>query len=291
VSRELGAIQWHDSRQAFDVEALGLKERIYQGSFQFSELYDGWWPQLILTNESGDFSRRGNLLRIQPDGMMTYIEELDVSTKSPMQMGSFPFDSQTCTASFEALGFDVSEVLLRANPQNSDSKLQNVTVDDWRFIGFATSTSENGPLHADSGQNLQSTFHVNIEVERDTGFILREIVAPLIMLIMLSWSVFWMDRESLGDRMDISFIGVLTVVAFQILVNEQLPRISYFTLMSTFLYINYLLLCGSVIMNLVVGWLDRSGQKKLGNRIDIYCRWIFPASYFGLIGLSTLYYL
>jgi hypothetical protein len=284
-------LTWLDSRQAFDAEAFDLQERIYQGGFQFSEVYDGWWPQLILTNESGNFSRRGNLLRITPDGMMTYIEELDISAKSPMKMGAFPFDQQTCTASFEVLGFDVSEVLLSADPRNSGHKLKDVSVADWRFIGLTTTTTEDNLMNAHGGQATLSTLHVNIEVERDPGFILRVIIAPLIMLVMLSWSVFWMDRESLGDRMDISFIGILTVVAFQILVSEQLPHIPYFTLMSTFLYINYLLLFATVIMNLVVGRLDRSDRKALGNRIDIRCRWMFPASYFGLIGLSALYFL
>jgi len=36
-------LTWRDSRQAFDAEALGLKERVYQGSFQFNEVYEGWW--------------------------------------------------------------------------------------------------------------------------------------------------------------------------------------------------------------------------------------------------------
>ena len=72
-------LTWRDLRQAFDAEALGVQQRIYQGDFQFSEVYEGWWPQLILTNESGGFSRRGNLLRIAPDGTMTYIEELEIS--------------------------------------------------------------------------------------------------------------------------------------------------------------------------------------------------------------------
>jgi len=284
-------LTWQDARQAFDAEALGLQERIYQGGFQFSEVYEGWWPQMILTNESGEFSRRGNLLRIAPDGMMTYIEELDISAKSPMKMGAFPFDRQTCTASFEVLGFDVSEVLLSADSRNSGHKLKDVSVADWRFIGLATTTTEINPMNAHAGQAALSTLHVNIQVERDPGFIFRVIIAPLIMLVMLSWSVFWMGRESLGDRMDISFVGILTVVAFQILVSGQLPHIPYFTLMSTFLYINYLLLFGSVIINLVVGWLDRSDRKALGNRIDYRCRWIFPISYFGSIGLSALYYL
>jgi hypothetical protein len=284
-------LTWLDSRQAFDTEALGLQERIYQGGFQFSEVYDGWWPQLILSNESGDFSRRGNLLRITPDGMMTYIEELDISAKSPMKMGAFPFDQQTCTASFEVLGFDASEVLLSADSRNSGHKLTDVSVADWRFTGLTTSTTENNLFDALAGQAALSTLHVNIQVERDPGFIIRLIVLPLIMLVMLSWSVFWMDSESLGNRMDISFVGILTVVAFQILVSGQLPHIPYFTLMSTFLYINYLLLFCSVIVNLVVGRLDRSDRRALGNRIDVSCRWVFPASYFGLIGLAALFFL
>ena len=284
-------LTWLDSRQAFDTDALGLQERIYQGSFQFSEVYDGWWPQLILTNESGDFSRRANLLRITPDGKMTYIEKLDISAKSPMKMGAFPFDQQTCTASFEVLGFDVGEVLLSTDPRNSGHNLKDVSVADWRFIGLTTSTTENDLFDANVGQAASSNLHVNVQVERDPGFIIRVIVIPLIMLVMLSWSVFWMDSESLGDRMDISFVGILTVVAFQVLVSGQLPHIPYFTLMSTFLYINYLLLFSSVIINLVVGKLDRSSRKTLGNWIDICCRWIFPTSYFGLIGLSVLYYL
>jgi len=47
---------------------------------------------------------------------------------------------------------------------------------------------------------------------------------------MLSWSVFWMDKSLLGDRLSISFIGILTVVSYQILLGETLPRIAYFTL-------------------------------------------------------------
>jgi hypothetical protein len=72
-------LTWQDPRQSFDADATGLDERIYQGEFQFSEVYEGWWPQLILTNESGEFGRSGNLLRIAPDGTLTYLEELDVS--------------------------------------------------------------------------------------------------------------------------------------------------------------------------------------------------------------------
>jgi hypothetical protein len=82
------------------------------------------------------------------------------------------------------------------------------------------------------------------------------VVFPFVILVGLTWSVFWMDRESLGSRMDISFIGVLTVVAFQIVVSDRLPRISCFTIMSSFMYVNYLTLAAGVFVNLRVS----SGQ-------------------------------
>jgi hypothetical protein len=116
------------------------------------------------------------------------------------------------------------------------------------------------------------------------------VVFPMALLVMLSWSVFWMDRESLGERMDISFIGILTVVAYQIMVSSTIPRIPYFTLMSAFIYISFVTMCASVVINLVVGRMDRTGRRELGDRIDRRCRLAFPAAYATLLALATAYF-
>jgi hypothetical protein len=92
--------------------------------------------------------------------------------------------------------------------------------------------------------------------------------------------IFWMDRETLGNRMDISFIALLTVVAFQIMVEQALPAIPDFTLMAGFLAINYLLLAATIVINLRVDQLDRAGRREAGDALDRRCRWIFPLLYF-----------
>jgi hypothetical protein len=91
-----------------------------------------------------------------------------------------------------------------------------------------------------------------------------------------------MDRASLGDRLNVSFIGILTAVAYQIVVGEIMPQISYTTLMHGFLNLSFFIICATVVVNLVVGKLDEVGKSEAGNRIDRRCRWIFPLSYFGL---------
>jgi hypothetical protein len=58
-------LSWHDSRQAFDPVIEGTEEKIYQGNFQFDEMFTGWYPQLILVNESGLYEKHGVLLRVR----------------------------------------------------------------------------------------------------------------------------------------------------------------------------------------------------------------------------------
>jgi hypothetical protein len=104
---------------------------------------------------------------------------------------------------------------------------------------------------------------------------------------MLSWSVFWMERSSLADRINLSFIGILTAVAYQSMVSEIMPQISYMTLMTGFLNASFILMCLTVVINLVVAGLDKQGKFDAGDRLDKRCRWIFPLAYFGWIALMT----
>ncbi|MBW2587681.1 MAG: hypothetical protein JRD92_12155 [Deltaproteobacteria bacterium] len=135
---------------------------------------------------------------------------------------------------------------------------------------------------------------VSMEVERQSFFMIRLVVFPLILIVMLSWSVFWMDRSSLGERISVSFIGILTAVAYQTVVSEILPQISYMTLMHGFLNLSFIIMCATVVINLVVGKLDQAGKPEAGNRVDRRSRWIFPLSYLGLnmlmAGVAFVFY-
>ena len=46
-------LTWRDARQAFDPAVAGVEEKVFQGAYQFNEIWPGWYPQVILVNESG----------------------------------------------------------------------------------------------------------------------------------------------------------------------------------------------------------------------------------------------
>ena len=120
-----------------------------------------------------------------------------------------------------------------------------------------------------------SAFVVRVELERESFFVVRLVVIPLMLIVMLSWSVFWMERSSLPDRISVSFIGILTAVTYQIVVSEIQPHISYVTLTHGFLDLSLLIMCATVVINVLAGALDKHGKVEAGDRVDRRCRWAF----------------
>ncbi|MGH7179977.1 MAG: hypothetical protein ACREJC_21550, partial [Tepidisphaeraceae bacterium] len=168
---------------------------------------------------------------------------------------------------------------------NSASAAGSLTrVSQWTLEGVEASIRTMNASAA-GGNGVASAFVVNMVVKRKPLFMLRLVMIPLALIVILSWSVFWMDRSSLGDRMSVSFVGILTAVAYQITLAGTLPKVSYVTFMHGFLNISFLSMSASVVINLVVGAADKRGHEH-GDRIDRRCRWIFPVIYFGLNAIA-----
>ena len=282
-------LEWHDERQAFDPAAVGVGEKLFQGAFQFNEVFDGWFPEVVLVNEAGLYENHGVVLRIRPDGRLRLIQTVNAAGKTDLDLRAHPFDRQRLEAIFEVLGFDESEVVLEpaasAHPPHWGPGTARMP--QWSLEGVDTSSRSRPASHAGE-LGVASTFVVGIDVERQSMFMVRLVIVPLVLIVMMSWSVFWMDKSSLGDRISVSFIGILTVVSYQIILSEILPRISYMTLMNGFLNMSFFVMCGTVVVNLWVGALDKQGKAAAGDRIDRRCRWIFPLVYLGLLGWVLL---
>lgn len=286
-------LKWHDPRQAFDPAGAGVDEKIFQGGYQFDELSTGWYPQVVLVNESGLYQKSGVVLRVQPDGTSTLIETLNAAAEEEFNMSRFPLDRHRLEAVFEVLGFDRDEVLLQVESDEAGSLASEVRVPQWTVTGITASVRDRPASYA-GRRGVSSALVVSVDVQRKPFFTMRLVVFPLIVIVLLSFSVFWMDRSSLGDRLSVSFIGILTAVAYLLVTSENLPRISYVTLMHGFLNLSFLTMCATVVINLVVGGLDKRGKSELGDRIDRLCRWAFPLAYFALllvmVGVAILFY-
>ncbi|MCB1854309.1 MAG: hypothetical protein KDI05_05505 [Halieaceae bacterium] len=270
---------WNDPRVAF-TPADGVDELVFQGNYQFDEVGTGWYPTVVLANESGMFEVSGVVLRVLPDGTCTLVQSINATAEVDMDMRLFPFDSHRLEAVFEILGFDRDEVRFELAAGAENTFLESgASLPHWAVTGLTITTRDGPSAYAGRGVN-SSALVVGVEVKRNSFYIRQLVSFPLIIIVLLSFSVFWMERSSLGDRTSVSFIGILTGVSYQLVMGAVMPEISYFTLMHAFLIISFLTMCATVVINLWVGALDKKGHHELGDRIDRRCRWIFPLLYF-----------
>ena len=87
-------LTWKDIRQSFDPEVEGTDYKLYQGPYQFLEVYEGWWPQLVAANSVGNIPLQGVSLKISSDGTMLLTQEIAALLKSSMNLRKYPFDHQ-----------------------------------------------------------------------------------------------------------------------------------------------------------------------------------------------------
>lgn len=296
-------LKWSDPRQAYDPAQIGLADippqetlarrpaRAYQGDFAVKEVYQGWRPHIKISNGIGDRSTNHMAIGAYPDGTMVYAEYFHARVETPMDLSTFPFDNQSLEVYLHPYNYQSNEVVLIHEPNMSGTWVQDKGIAEWTKQGI--NIKEKTAEYVRLGGNKQyfSELVVGINIGRRPGHIILSIILPLLILVSLSWCIFWMDEESIASRVNISLVGILSVVAYYFVVLDNVPDIPYLTMMDAFMIATFLTLAATVVISFVVEKQNRLGRKSIGDKIDYICRWAFPLGYATITGLIVLLYL
>lgn len=291
---------WKDERLAYDPGSVGYPEnyqlgdytlvprKLYQGDFAVKETFFGWRPYLIIQNGIGDRTITTMGLGVWPDGTVQYSETFHAKVETPMDLRLFPFDSQELQVHVMALLYRSKQLILVTDDNLSVSWDHEIGIAQWKNEGFsfAENTLELAPKN---GETLtKSEVIASIHIKRMPQHFLLSIILPLVILVCLSWIVFWMDEEATSDRINVSFIGILSVVAYYFVIQDSIPSISYITLIDCFMIVTFFILAASVIITLIVDKQNKSERVHVGDKIDLIARWAFPSFYISVSLLITL---
>jgi hypothetical protein len=289
------AASWNDPRLAFDAEKEGTDRKIFQGEYQFAEVYAGWWPQFLFTNQVGAGETKAVTVEVYPDGRVRYLEQRNAEFETPMALQAYPFDTQRLRVSMIPFGNLKHEVLLEVDHRYAEAtddyvrREQNVNVAGWDLQHLELHTDEQY-IAAGDDKNYYSRLVATIQLKRRSWQLVWAILFPLVVLVSVIWSIFWIEIDSLADRLNVSFIGVLTIVAYQFVVIENMPRMSYLTFTDTLLLASFLTMAATIPQSLAIHSLVRKGKQGIARKIDRTCRWAFPLAYLLMVGTIVLWY-
>jgi hypothetical protein len=285
-------LQWLDPRLAYDPTDVDLEpgdwvvgdytrapRKIYQGYYAATELFEGWRPHVDIPNGIGDRQPTNMAVGVWPDGMVVYAETFFARVETPMDLRRYPFDRQSLEVFFHPFHYQRDEVVLIPNDALAATWNQNLGIAEWAREAVLMSERPIEIEYFDDRLVTMSEFVVTIQLRRRPLHVLVSLLFPLVVLVCLTWSVFWMDEETISNRINISFIGILSVVAYYFVLLEGVPKASYLTLLDVFMIATFLILAAGAIVNIVVDKLNKGDRVEIGDRVDRVCRWAFPVGY------------
>jgi hypothetical protein len=128
-----------------------------------------------------------------------------------------------------------------------------------------------------------------VTVRRHTTFHLTKFFLPLLIIVLVSITVFWVDPEDLPSQVGIGVTCLLAAIAFQLAQASTLPEVAYLTLADLVFALSYLTIALALVESLYSNVLARRGARDRALRMDRVCRVAFPLGFFLLVAASALF--
>ncbi|EDO40599.1 predicted protein [Nematostella vectensis] len=206
--------EWTDIRLAH-----GLDGTISLGGVEVNQI---WRPDTYINNNNDyELHVENQLALISKYGDVYFSARMLVRASCQMYLQNFPMDVQKCSLVFESFAYTNDHVAFHWKGRNPitifNKELSEFDMEQW-LIEEVDMTYVAGKY-----RNLKVTFIFR----RRLGFYLINFYVPCVVMVIMSWIVFWMDSSSIGERISLGITTILTIVFLLGSSNSTMPRVSY----------------------------------------------------------------
>jgi hypothetical protein len=247
-------------------------------------LDDIWFPNIQILNQQKLISTLPRAVEIHPDGEVVHRQRVWGSFSQPLDLLLFPFDTQRLQVTLANVGLGAEEVNLVPSP---NSRISNtLTMPDWEVTGWDFVVADLS-LEDESPRVQGMVF--SLDVKRDTSFFVYKVILPLILIVMMSWLVFWIDPSLAASQISVSVTAMLTMIAYRFAIAGMMPRLAFLTSLDYFVLVSTLVVFLSMVEVIYTAYLSTSDQLEKARKVDRKARWIAPLIYAALTA-ETLYF-
>ena len=275
------ALRWKDNRLAFRGDGVH--------KYRLGEI---WEPRVQIANEIGLVRKTlPEEAEVSPDGTVTYRQRYVGPFSQPLNLRDFPFDAHVFRLHLVSPGYTKDQVHFVPEQTFIDRGLKHaagiagdISLPDWKMLGYETKELPYVilPSLETSGYALEFT------AERHSQYYIWKIILPLVLIVLMSWSVFLIDPTNAGTKIGVATSAMLTLIAYRFVVDSQVPRVPYLTRLDIFIFADTLLILSSLFMVTLTAFLVRIEKETLARQIDRVWRVMFLVV-FGVILAKTLF--
>lgn len=129
---------------------------------------------------------------------------------------------------------------------------------------------------------------VVFELERKSSYYVYKIILPIILILVVCWSSIWINPRELESRLTITIVCLLSLIAYNFVIDSDLPKLEYLTIMDYIILISYVF---ATIPNfLAIACFNLMKKNKaLSNKLEFYGKKFGLPSYILTIFVIIIY--
>ena len=156
---------------------------------------------------------------------------------------------------------------------------ESLSIPDWEISG---GTLDLTPIRlAEQIPELSAATYV-IRAERSASYYITKVILPLVVIVMMSWTVFWAPPPQIAIQFGFAATSILTVIAYRFALASQMPRVPYTTRLDAFLNGAFVMAFLALVEVVVTAQLLYREATDTALRVDRICRVGFPLALGGL---------
>lgn len=264
----VGYFSWKDKRLA---ELEGCR-------FSINEV---WFPPIIIFNSSDLRVSRRNAreqIAVGPDSTVTYTNRFTGLISSYHNLRRFPFDKHDFEIRLGSIERGVDVLQFVADSENTWIADDRLNIEGWDVKGVSLSTRTTVLPHHNREVSVMTLI---ISAARNGEYYVYRVMFLLAFVVAMSWVIFWVPPNRFEFQIGIGATSMLTVIAFNLAIANNLPRLGYLTILDRVLIWSIFLVFLSIVEALVAGLLVLNGREAQALRLDIVSRIGFPLLLFG----------
>ena len=230
-----------------------------------------WSPRYQITNEVFARKRFRDLLHVGPDGTVVHIQRLAGRFSSRLDLRRFPLDTQKLHLRLTFPDFEPGQLEPLAD-RDFSGMVKEMTIADWSLINWSLKADPVRVLERISRASMVFSF----EAQRRAGYYVWKIIFPLVLIVFMSWTVFWIKPENAGAQIGLATSSMLTLIAYRFILGNLLPRVSYLTELDYFTLGATILVFLALVEVVLTSGLAQAGKQAAAQRIAVGARLVFP---------------
>uniref|UniRef100_A0A8C4P8S1 GABA(C) receptor n=1 Tax=Dromaius novaehollandiae TaxID=8790 RepID=A0A8C4P8S1_DRONO len=222
-----------------------------------------WVPDVFFVHSKRAFihdtTMENVMLRVYPDGNVLFSLRITVSAMCFMDFSRFPLDTQNCSLELESYAYNEDDLMLYWKHGNESlSTDEHISLSQFFIEEFSASSG----LAFYSSTGWYNRLFINFALRRHIFFFVLQSYFPAMLMVMLSWVSFWIDRRAVPARVSLGITTVLTMSTIITGLSASMPQVSYIKAVDVYLWISFLFVFLSVIEYAAVNYLTTIEERK-----------------------------